>query len=83
VAAGAPTWWWALAGSSAVVSQLAVGTSWSDARVGTAINVLLVLGAAYGFAWVGPLSYRAQWRERATRALADVDREPPASPRLT
>ena len=40
-------------------------------------HVLLVLGAASWFAWVGPLSYHAQWRERATRALADI--EPGAS----
>ena len=73
LAVGAPTWWWVLAGCAAVLSQVAVGTSWSDAKAGTAINVLLILGAAYGFAWVGPLSYHAQWREQAVRALADVE----------
>jgi hypothetical protein len=73
LATGAPTWWWVLAASAAVLSQLAVATSWSDAKAGTAINVLLVLGAAYGFASLGPLSFHAQWREQATRALADVE----------
>src|SRR6478735_913950 len=38
---------------------------------------LLVLGAAYGFASVGPSSFHAQWREQATSALTDVDPTPP------
>jgi hypothetical protein len=80
LAAGAPTWWWALAGAAAVTSQLAIATSWSDARVGTVINVVLVVGAAYGFASVGPTSDHAQWQQRAARALAEVE---PAQPDLT
>lgn len=77
VARGGPTWWWAVAASAAVVSQIAIATSWHDARAGTAVNVLLALVAAYGFASVGPTSFRAQWRDQATRALADVDPAPP------
>ena len=34
---------------------------------------MLILGAAYMFASVGPLSYHAQWRKQAMRALADVE----------
>jgi len=80
LATGAPTWWWGLAGTGAVTSQVAIATSWSDAKVGTVINVLLVLGAAYGFASAGPTSYHAQWRNQATLALADVG---PEQPRVT
>ena len=83
LATGAPTWWWAVAGAAAVTSQVAIATSWSDAKAGTVINLLLVLAAAYGFASVGPTSFHAQWHDRATQSLADVDTGPPSSPRPT
>jgi len=76
LAVGPPTWWWAGALVAAAVSQLAIATSWSDAKAGTAVNVLLVLAAGYAFASVGPASFRAQWENQATRALAEVDSAP-------
>ncbi len=80
LAAGAPAWWWAVAGAGAILSQCAIATSWSDAKTGTVINVLLILGAAYGFASVGPTSFHALWKDRATQALADAA---PGGPDLT
>ena len=77
LATGAPPRWWAVAGAAAVTSQAAIATSWGDAKVGTVINVMLVLGAAYAFASVGPTSFHAQWRDRVTRSLADVDARHP------
>jgi hypothetical protein len=76
LAAGAPTWWWMVALGAAALSQVAILTSWNDAKAGTAANLVLVLAAAYGFASVGPTSFHAQWRDQATRALADVDPTP-------
>ena len=76
IAVGAPTWWWAIAGCAAMVSQVAIVTSWSDAKAGTLANVVLVLVAAYGFLSVGPTSFHAQWQERATHALTDVEPAP-------
>ena len=76
VAAGAPTWWWAVALGSAAVSQVAISTSWHDARAGTAVNVVLVLAASYAFASVGPTSFHAQWRVQASQALSAVDGQP-------
>ena len=75
LATSAPTWWWAVAGAAAVTSQAAIATSWGDARAGTVINVLLVVGAAYAFASVGPTSYHAQWRSQARKALVQVEPE--------
>ena len=72
LALGAPTWWWALALGAAALSQTAIATSWSDARAGTMVNLVLVVAAGYGFAAEGPTSFHAKYRERATRALADV-----------
>jgi hypothetical protein len=76
LAVGAPTWWWAIALAAAVVSQVVIVASWSDAKAGTAVNVLLALAAGYAFASVGPTSFHAQWRDQATQALADADAHP-------
>jgi hypothetical protein len=76
LAVGAPTWWWALALGAAAISQIAIATSWSDARVGTIVNIILVLAAGYGLAAEGPPSFHAEYRERATQALSDVDPSP-------
>ncbi|WP_353951913.1 DUF6544 family protein [Knoellia sp. S7-12] len=70
LAAGKPTWWWTLALVAAAVSQLAIITSWSDAKAGTAANIVLVLAAAYLLASVGPGSFHAQWDTQSTQALA-------------
>jgi hypothetical protein len=77
VALGAPTWWWAVAFGAAMISEVAIVSSWSDAKAGTLVNVLLVLVAAYGFLSVGPTSFHAQWQDRATQALTAADPTPP------
>jgi hypothetical protein len=76
IALGAPAWWWVVAVCAAAVSQVAIVSSWSDARVGTVVNVVLMLAAGYGFASLGPTSFHAQWRDQVAQALADVDPAP-------
>ena len=76
LAIGAPTWWWAIAFGAAVISQIAIGTSWSDARAGTIVNLVLVLAAGYGFAAEGPSNFQARYRERVAQALTDVNASP-------
>ena len=71
-----PTWWWATALCAAAISQIAIATSWHDARAGTIVNLILVLAAGYGFAAEGPSSFHTEYRERAAHALADVDLSP-------
>lgn len=63
-------WWWALAAVAAVVSQAVILTSWSDAKAGTAANVLLALAAVYGYRSQGPTSFRAQYRHLAQQTIA-------------
>lgn len=77
LAVGAPTWWWLVAAVAAVVSQAAIVSSWGDAKAGTAVTVLLVLVAGYGFLAEGPTSFHAQWRDQATTAVAGQDADPP------
>ena len=80
IAARAPSWWWAVAVVAAVASQAVIITSWSDAKAGTAANVVLVLAAALGFAALGPGSFAAQWDHRVQAALTAA---PPAGPVVT
>ena len=70
VAVGAPRWWWAVAVAAAVTSQVAVVSSWSDTKSGTAVNVVLALVAAYGFVSLGPPSLAAGFDRAADAALA-------------
>jgi hypothetical protein len=64
--------WWAVAGVAAVVSQVAIVTSWSDAKAGTAANVLLLAAATYGFRSEGPTSFRARFTHLAKREVDAV-----------
>lgn len=77
VAVGTPPWWWVVAALAAIVSQIAIITSWTDAKAGTAGTVVLVLVAVYGFLSEGPVSFHAQWRDQATRAVVDQENCPP------
>lgn len=44
-----PRGWWWLTAAAALVSQIAILTSWGDAKAGTAVNVFMVLVAGYGY----------------------------------
>ena len=76
IATQGPPWWWAVAVLGAVVSQVAIATSWSDAKYGTAVNLILVLAAVYGYASLGPNSFHEQFREQARAAMTDARATP-------
>jgi len=59
--------WWMFGAAALICSQIAIFTSWSDAKFGTVANVLLLAGVAYGYFTQGPASFRAQF-ERDVRA---------------
>jgi hypothetical protein len=65
-----PAWWWVVAVAAVLFSQAAILTSWTDAKAGTAANVLLALVCVYGFAANGPSSFAAEWDHRTEAALA-------------
>jgi len=62
-----PRGWWAIGAAALVLSQIAILTSWTDAKAGTIANLILLLGVAYGYFTQGPTSFRAQF-ERDVRA---------------
>jgi hypothetical protein len=65
-----PQWWWALGAGAIVVSQVAIVTSWSDARYGTIANVIVLGGVAFGFLSQGASSFRAQYDREVAQCLA-------------
>jgi hypothetical protein len=69
--------WWVGGVGAVLLSQIVIISSWSDAKFGTVANALVLAGVVYGFASVGPLSFRARY-------LADVGERSgqPVSPEL-
>lgn len=63
--------WWLLAAVAALMSQAVILTSWSDAKAGTVVNVILLVAAGYGFAANGPSGLRADYLRRVDVAFAD------------
>ncbi len=63
-------WWWAVGVTAVVLSQTVIITSWSDARLGTVANVLVLAGVVYGFASQGPLGFRSEYRRQVGEHLA-------------
>jgi hypothetical protein len=61
--------WWVAAAVAAVVSQAVIVTSWTDAKAGTAANVLLAVAAIYGFRSQGSTSCRARFRRLADETV--------------
>ena len=64
-----PTRWWMVGTAALVVSQVAVLSSWIDARFGTIANVIVLAGVVIGFASVGPWSLRAQFERDVSDGL--------------
>ena len=69
--AAASRGWW-IAGLVAVaLSQAVIVSSWHDARFGTIVNVLVLMGVLYGFASAGPTSFGARYRRAVDTRLAE------------
>jgi len=64
--------WWAVATVAALASQCVITTSWTDAKAGTAVNIVLLVAAIYGFRAHGPTSYRAQFRRLSNQTVSAV-----------
>lgn len=67
--------WWIVGAFAVAASQVAIVMSWSDAKVGTAANVLVLAAVVYGAAAPGPTSFDADYERRVSTALAPVGDE--------
>ena len=63
-----PRRWWVVGLIAVATSQAAIVTAWSEAMVGTASNLVLLVAVVYGFAARGPLSLRAQYEHHLASA---------------
>lgn len=77
-----PSRWWLIGAAAIIISQVAIASSWTDARFGTIANVIVLAGVIVGFASTGPGSLRAEFerdvkdgvrRTASTPLLRDVD----------
>ncbi len=68
----APRWFWLVGLAGLVASQIAITSSWSDARFGTIVNVALLAAVVYGaFAW-GPFGLRAEYERLVRDGIAQT-----------
>ena len=65
-----PRWWWIVGAGAVIVSQVAIVSSWGDARYGSLANVIVIVGVVFGFLSRGPSSLRAEYDRDVASALA-------------
>jgi hypothetical protein len=63
-------WSWVVGAVAVLASQSVIFTSWSDTKVGSVANIILLAAVVYGYAAQGPRSYRAEYRRRVDAALS-------------
>lgn len=64
-----PRGWWWVAGAAIAVSTAAIAPSWSDAKAGAAVNVVIAAIALVAFLIGGPASLRARYDRDVREAL--------------
>lgn len=65
-----PRWFWLFAIPGVAASQIAVVSSWKDARAGTLANAVTLAAALYGaFAW-GPFGLRGEYERRTVAPVS-------------
>ncbi|MBY0504042.1 MAG: hypothetical protein K2X03_09030 [Bryobacteraceae bacterium] len=69
-----PKWWW-MAVAAVAASQAVILSSWSDAKYGTVANLIVLLGAGFGYLSQSPASYRIQYAREVAPRLSPT---PPA-----
>jgi hypothetical protein len=64
-----PRWWWAIGAVAIVVSTAAIVPSWADAKFGALVNLIAVVGVAFGALVDGPFGQRAAYERDVDRHL--------------
>ncbi len=75
----APRVWWMIAGVAILLSQGAIVASWTDARFGTVLNVVALVGVVLAFLMTGPTSLRAQYDRNVASGLARLGQPAPVT----
>ncbi len=66
----APRWFWLVGACALVLSEAAIISSWSDAKLGTLANGLLLVAVIFRFASHGPISLREEFTRSVRAGLA-------------
>lgn len=66
--------WWIVGAVAVVVSQVAIVTSWSDAKFATIVNLVLLGACIHGYESQGPHSSRAEYHHRVSEASRGLPR---------
>lgn len=67
-----PRGWWIVATVALVASTAALIPSWNDAQFGALVNVVVLVGAGFGFLAHGPFSLRAAYDDDVSAGLVPV-----------
>ena len=71
-------WWWWLGLPGLLLSQALIARSWSDARFGTVVNVLLLVPVVLSALDARPSSFRSRFARDRDALLARQERRPSA-----
>ncbi len=71
-----PRWWWLIGACAIVVSMAAIVPSWSDAKAGALVNVVVLAGVVFGALAYGPGSLRAAYDREVAERLARAAEAP-------
>jgi hypothetical protein len=75
----APRWWWAPALVAIVVSQVVILAAWSDARVGTLPNAVILAVVVVAILGLLPTSFRSVYRREVEAGLARATPQAPVT----
>jgi hypothetical protein len=64
-------WFWLVGGFAVVLSSVAIGSGWHDAKFGLLANVVVLIGVIYTLAAQGPISLAAEYRRNRVQILAN------------
>jgi hypothetical protein len=72
----APRAFWLVGAFGILISQIVIVSSWSDARVGTFLNVVVLLAVVHGAFSRGPFGLHAAYERAVRRGLTRVAQAP-------
>jgi hypothetical protein len=69
--------WWLLGAAAVIASQIAIVSSWNDAKFGTLVNGIVMVAVVYAFLTNGPSSFEAEFRREVERGFIRSTGSPP------
>jgi hypothetical protein len=64
-----PRWWWLVGGAAVAISQIAIATSWGNAKYGSIANAIVLVASVLGFLSQGPSSFHAEYDREVEKSV--------------